>query len=140
MAWDPVNGKKVWAIKEKFMTMSGALATGRRRRLLRHGRRLVSRRRTRRPARSCGRRSSDRALSAQPMTYLGPDGRQYVAIYSGVGGAAMVSKAMPGFPPRGSTLYVFSIDGESPSSGAGMLTTDAGAAAHHADVGQTGRR
>ena len=27
MAWDPVTGKKVWSIKEQFMTMSGALAT-----------------------------------------------------------------------------------------------------------------
>ena len=27
IAWDPVAGKKVWSIKEKFMTMSGALAT-----------------------------------------------------------------------------------------------------------------
>ena len=29
----------------------------------------------------------------QPMTYLGPDKRQYVAVYSGVGGAAMVSSS-----------------------------------------------
>jgi hypothetical protein len=58
------------------------------------------------------------------MTYLGPDKRQYVAIYSGVGGAAMVSSSMKGFPPRGGVLYVFSIDGESPHSSAGMLTTE----------------
>jgi glucose dehydrogenase len=56
-------------------------------------------------------------INAAPMTYLGPDGRQYVAIYAGVGGAAMVAKAMPGFPPRGSTLYVFSLDGESVATG-----------------------
>jgi alcohol dehydrogenase (cytochrome c) len=47
----------------------------------------------------------------QPITYLGPDGRQYVAVASGVGGAAMVQSALPGFPARGSTLYVFSVDG-----------------------------
>jgi hypothetical protein len=52
----------------------------------------------------------------------------------------MVSKAMPGFPPRGSTLYVFSIDGESPSSGPGLLTSDAGGAAVHGDATQTGRQ
>ena len=139
MAWDPVNGKKVWAIKEKFMTMSGALATG-------GG--VVFYGTVDGWFRAVNAKTGDVLWSQKlgsgivgaPITYLGPDGRQYVAIYSGVGGAAMVSKAMPGFPPRGSTLYVFSIDGESPSSGAGMLTTDAGGAAHHADVGQTGRR
>ena len=51
-------------------------------------------------------------IIGQPITYLGPDGRQYVAIAAGVGGAAMVQKARPGFMPRGNTLYVFSIDGE----------------------------
>ncbi|MEO8977662.1 MAG: hypothetical protein ABI552_18120, partial [Casimicrobiaceae bacterium] len=47
-----------------------------------------------------------------------------VAVYSGVGGAAMVSSAQPGFPPRGGVLYVFSIDGDSPHSAPGMLTTE----------------
>ena len=53
-------------------------------------------------------------IISQPITYTGPDGEQYVAVYSGVGGAAMVSSKQPGFPPRGNTLYVFSIDGDSP--------------------------
>ena len=36
------------------------------------------------------------------------------------------------FPPRGGTLYVFSIDGVSPSSAPGLLTTQgAGAPAGH---------
>ncbi len=48
----------------------------------------------------------------QPVTYLGPDGRQYVAVAVGVGGAAMVQKSRDGFPPRGNTLYVFSVNGE----------------------------
>jgi alcohol dehydrogenase (cytochrome c) len=47
------------------------------------------------------------------MTYLGPDKRQYVAVAAGVGGAAMVQQDRPGFLPRGNTVYVFSIDGES---------------------------
>ena len=75
----------------------------------------------------------------QPMTYLGPDKRQYVAIYSGIGGAAMVSSKMPGFPPRGSTLYVFSIDGESPHGGPGQLQTEGGAAAARQDHGMGGK-
>jgi hypothetical protein len=32
----------------------------------------------------------------------------------------MVAKAMPGFPPRGSTLYVFSLDGDSVATGLEM--------------------
>ena len=48
-------------------------------------------------------------ITAQPMTYLGPDGRQYVAVVAGVGGvASQVMGAKNGFPPRGGTLYVFS--------------------------------
>ena len=41
-----------------------------------------------------------------------------------------------GFPPRGGCLYVFSLDGASPMSGPGMLTTQgAGAPASHYDTG-----
>jgi alcohol dehydrogenase (cytochrome c) len=63
-------------------------------------------------------------ITSQPMTYLGPDGRQYVAVVAGVGGvASQVMGAKNGFPPRGGTLYVFSLDGVSPASAPGMLTT-----------------
>jgi len=65
----------------------------------------------------------------QPMTYLGPDNRQYVAVYSGVGGAAMLNASEKGFPARGGTLYVFSINGDSPHNASNMLTTEAGGAA-----------
>ncbi len=123
MAWDPVAGKKVWSIKEQFMTMSGALATAGdvvfygtvdgwfRAVDAKSGKVLWS-------------QKLSSGIIGQPMTYLGPDKRQYVAVYSGVGGAAMVSSSQPGFPPRGGMLYVFSIDGESPHSAAGMLTTE----------------
>ena len=77
-------------------------------------------------------------IISQPMTYLGPDGRQYVAVYSGVGGAAMVSKDMPGFPPRGSTLYVFSIDGASPASGPAFIETQARSPSAKTEHSQTG--
>jgi alcohol dehydrogenase (cytochrome c) len=62
-----------------------------------------------------------------------------VAIYSGIGGAAMVSSSMPGFPPRGGTLYVFSIDGESPHGGAGQMQTEGGAPAARQDHGMGGK-
>ncbi len=63
-------------------------------------------------------------IIGQPMTYTGPDKRQYVAVAAGVGGAAMVQKSRAGFPARGNTLYVFSLNGdtiqapESPPRGA----------------------
>jgi alcohol dehydrogenase (cytochrome c) len=139
MAWNPATGQKVWSIKEKFMTMSGVLATGGdvvfygtvdgwfRAVDARSGKVLWS-------------QKLGSGINAQPITYLGPDGRQYVAIFDGVGGAALVSKSEPGFPPRGGTLYVFSIDGQSPSSEAGMAVTDAQAPAALGEYGQSGRR
>lgn len=138
MAWDPVAGKKAWSIKEQFMTMSGALATAGdvvfygtvdgwfRAVDARSGKVLWS-------------QKVGSGIIGQPMTYLGPDKRQYVAIYSGVGGAAMVSASQPGFPPRGGVLYVFSIDGDSPHSAAGMLTTDGSISAVRSDRGMGGK-
>jgi alcohol dehydrogenase (cytochrome c) len=137
MAWDPAAGRKVWSIREKFMTMSGVLATAGD--VVFYGTadgwfRAVD-------ARSGNVMWSQKLGSGvigQPMTYLGPDGRQYVAVYSGIGGAAMVSAKMKGFPARGSTLYVFSIDGESPHSAPGQLEADASGAAAHPDETQSG--
>jgi alcohol dehydrogenase (cytochrome c) len=65
-------------------------------------------------------------IIGQPITYLGPDGRQYVAIYAGVGGVAMVQSTEKHFPAKGGTLYVFSLDGISPSSGVGQLGSPSG--------------
>lgn len=138
MAWDPVAGRKAWSIKEKFMTMSGALATAGdvvfygtvdgwfRAVNARNGKVLWS-------------TKLGSGIVGQPMTYLGPDKRQYVAVYSGVGGAAMVSSSMPGFPPRGGTLYVFSIDGDSPHGGPSMLETVGAAPAAREDKGMGGK-
>src|SRR5665213_629944 len=117
MAWNPATGKKAWAIKEKFMTMSGALATAGD--VVFYGTadgwfRAVD-------ARSGTILWSQKLASGvigQPITYLGPDHRQYIAIYSGIGGAAMVraDTKIKGFPAQGGTLYVFSIDGDSPAT------------------------
>ena len=71
----------------------------------------------------------------QPISFLGPDGRQYVAVYTGVGGAAVVSQhAFPSFPARGSTLYVFSIDGQSPADA--PMTAQGNARGPHQSGGQ----
>jgi len=123
IAWDPLAGRTVWSIPENFMTMSGVLATAGdlvfygaadgwfRAADARTGKVLWS-------------QKLGSGITAQPMTFLGPDGRQYVAVVAGVGG--VVSQVMGnknGFPPRGGTLYVFSVDGLSPSSAAGPLVT-----------------
>ena len=116
IAWDPVRGKKVFEIKEPYMVMSGVLATASD---------LVFYGTVDGWFRAVDARTGDILWSqklgsgviGQPISFLGPDGRQYVAVYSGVGGAAVVSQhAFPSFPARGSTLYVFSIDGQSPAN------------------------
>ncbi len=111
IAWDPVAGKAAWRIPEKFMVMSGALATAGN--LVFYGTsdgwfRAVDARN----GKVLWQQKLSSGVIGQPITYLGPDGRQYVAIASGVGGAAGVQSARDGFPPRGSTLYVFSLDGQ----------------------------
>ena len=102
---------------------------GRRRGLLRDDGRLVQGRRCAAPATSCGSSRPAPGSSASRSTYRGPDGKQYVAILSGVGGwaGAIVSaeldprdgtaalgfvnamKDLPQDTSRGGTLYVFAL-------------------------------
>jgi PQQ-dependent dehydrogenase (methanol/ethanol family) len=129
-AWDPIARRKAWEIKERFPAWSGALVTagdvvfyGTMDRWFKavHARtgELLWQFRT------------GSGIIGQPVTYRGPDGKQYVAILSGVGGWAGVAAlgVMPeadpyiglGFPnavpdlpehtPQGGTLYVFAIPG-----------------------------
>ncbi|WP_114226959.1 MULTISPECIES: PQQ-dependent dehydrogenase, methanol/ethanol family [Sphingomonas] len=116
LAWDPVHGRAAWKIPEKFMVMSGAIATAGD--VVFYGTtdgwfRAVDA--------TNGKVLFQQKLSSgiigQPITYLGPDGRQYVAVPSGVGGAAKVQSGRAGYPARGSTLYVFSIDGKGVQGG-----------------------
>jgi alcohol dehydrogenase (cytochrome c) len=127
-AWDVVHGKQAWAVKEDFPVWSGALVsagdvafygtmdgwfkavdakTGERLWQFKTGSGIIG----------------------QPVTYKGPDGRQYVAILSGVGGwpGGIVSgdldpadptaalgfvNAMADLPrhtTKGGTLYVFAL-------------------------------
>lgn len=65
-------------------------------------------------------------IIGQPTTYLGPDKRQYVAVAAGIGGAAMVQKDRPGFLPRGNTVYVFSVDGETNKAGTEAMPVPTG--------------
>ncbi|MGI8508803.1 MAG: PQQ-dependent dehydrogenase, methanol/ethanol family [Gemmatimonadaceae bacterium] len=121
-AWDAATGRKVWSIPEKFLVYSGVLVTGGdvafygtvdgwfRAVDARSGKVLWS-------------QKLGSGIISSPMTYRAPDGHQYIAVSAGVGGAAMVTAAMPGFPARGGTLYVFALDsaimpiGETPQAG-----------------------
>ena len=128
IAWNPLTGQRMWSIPENFMTLSGVLATAGD--LAFYGTadgwfRAVDAR----SGKVLWSQKLGSGITSQPMTYLGPDGRQYVAVVAGVGGVvSQVMGAKNGFPPRGGTLYVFSIDGVSPGSAAGMLTTHGAAA------------
>jgi len=101
LAWDPVNGQKVWAIPEKFPVWSGALATagdvvfygtmdGWFKAVDAHSGNLLWQFK-------CG-----SGIIGQPITYRGPDGKQYVAILAGVGGWAGAIVA-GGLDPRDAT-------------------------------------
>src|SRR5690606_23843220 len=83
--WDPVGRAPVWKIRENFPVWSAALATagdlvfygtmdGWFKAVDAHSGELLWSFRT------------ESGIIGQPISYLGPDGRQYVAILSGVGG------------------------------------------------------
>lgn len=84
-AWDPVAAKPVWEIKENFPAWSGALVTagdvvfygtmdGWFKAVDARGGKVLWQFRT------------GSGIVGQPVSYRGPDGRQYIAILAGVGG------------------------------------------------------
>ncbi len=128
IAWDPVARKKVWSIKESFPVWSGVVATaggvvfygtmeGWFKALDAKSGQLLWQFKT------------GSGIIGQPVTYTGPDGKQYVAVLSGVGGwsgavvagqldvrdataALGFANAMTDLPQattRGGTLYVFGL-------------------------------
>ena len=84
-AWDPIAREEVWTIEEEFPVWSGTLATGGG--LTFYGTMdrwfkavdAVS-------GEVLWQFRVDSGIIGQPVTYLGPDGRQYIAIAAGVGG------------------------------------------------------
>lgn len=136
MAWDPVTAEKVWAIREDFPVWSGTVVTagdvafyGTMDRWFKavdaNSGELLWQFRV------------DSGIIGQPVTYQGPDGRQYVAIFSGVGGwagAVVAGELDPNVPfgalgfvgamedlPQhtgtGGTLYVFALPERSNATG-----------------------
>jgi lanthanide-dependent methanol dehydrogenase len=86
-AWDPVQAKTIWSVNEDFPVWSGALATagdvvfygtmdGWFKAVDAHNGHLLWQFKV------------GSGIVGQPVTYKGPDGKQYVAILSGVGGWA----------------------------------------------------
>jgi PQQ-dependent dehydrogenase (methanol/ethanol family) len=127
-AWDIANAKKVWAIQENFPVWSGTMATAGN--VAFYGTmegwfKAVNAE----TGETLWQFKTGSGIIGQPTTYRGPDGRQYVAILSGVGGwsgAIVAANLDPrdatgalGFTgamadlknatTRGGTLYVFSL-------------------------------
>src|SRR5581483_10876368 len=130
-AWDLVNKKIVWRVKEKFPVWSGTVVTagdvafyGTMDGLFKcidarpdHNGQLLWQFKT------------GSGIIGQPTTFKGPDGKQYVAILSGVGGwaGAVVSgdldirdpsgalgfvnamRDLPKYTTKGGMLYVFGL-------------------------------
>jgi PQQ-dependent dehydrogenase (methanol/ethanol family) len=85
MAWDVTTGKKVWEVKEPYPVWSGALVTGGD--VVFHGTLdgwfKVSDAKT---GKMLSKFKVGSGVVGNPITYRGPDGKQYVAIYAGIGG------------------------------------------------------
>jgi len=128
-AWDPIRAKKAWSIKESFPVWSATLTTagdvvfyG-----TMDGWLKAVYARTGQPLWQF---KLDSGVVGQPVTYRGPDGRQYVAVVAGVGGwAGMIvtnqldardasagkglanaMRDLPSHTKPGGTLYVFALE------------------------------
>jgi PQQ-dependent dehydrogenase (methanol/ethanol family) len=86
VAWDPVHARRAWSINEgQFPLYSGVLSTAGN--LIFYGTmegwfKAVDARN----GKELWKFKTGSGIVGNPMTYIGPDGRQYVAIYSGIGG------------------------------------------------------
>jgi PQQ-dependent dehydrogenase (methanol/ethanol family) len=128
MAWDILGKKKVWGIKERFPVWSGTVATAGN--VCFYGNMEgVFKAVNAKTGDVLWTYQCESGIIGQPITYKGPDGKQYVAILSGVGGwaGAIVAgdldardptaalgfvgamKDLPKHTQKGGTLYVFSL-------------------------------
>jgi PQQ-dependent dehydrogenase (methanol/ethanol family) len=126
--WDLINKKIVWRKKEKFPVWSGALATAGD--VIFHG--TMDgwfKARDDRSGEELWKFKCASGVIGQPTTFKGPDGKQYVAVLSGVGGwaGAVVAgdldirdptgalgfvnamKELPQYTTKGGMLYVFAL-------------------------------
>ena len=127
-AWDPVGRREVWTVKEPYPVWSGTVVTAGD--VVFYGtmdgwfKALDARSGT-----ELWRFKTGSGIIGQPITYQGPDGRQYVAVLAGVGGwaGAVVAgdldvrdssaalgfanamKDLPSVTTKGGMLYVFAL-------------------------------
>ena len=127
-AWDPVGRRIAWRIREKFPVWSGTVVTAGD--VVFYG--TMDRWFKAVDARSGAllwQAQVGSGIIGQPITYRGPDGRQYVAVLSGVGGWAgaaalgvlpeedpgiglgfpIAVKDLPRHTPQGGTLHVYAL-------------------------------
>jgi lanthanide-dependent methanol dehydrogenase len=127
-AWDVAAGRKRWAIPERFPVWSGTLATGGD--VVFYGTmdgwfKAVDAR----SGAPLWQFKVGSGIVGQPISYRGPDGKQYIAVLSGVGGWAgsivsggldkrdgtaangfvNVTKDLPDYTGKGGMLYVFAL-------------------------------
>jgi PQQ-dependent dehydrogenase (methanol/ethanol family) len=110
IAWDAVHGQKIWGIQEPFPVWGGALATAGN--LVFYGTldgwfKVVNAR----TGAVLWKFKVGSGVVGNPIAFTGPDGKQYVAVYSGIGGdmglliAGDVAANLPyDVRERGSTL------------------------------------
>jgi glucose dehydrogenase len=85
IAWDATTGKKVWGIKEHYPAWSGVLTTSSD--VVFYGTmdgwfKAIHAK----TGKLLWKHKVGSGIIGAPMTFLGPDKKQYVAVYSGVGG------------------------------------------------------
>jgi PQQ-dependent dehydrogenase (methanol/ethanol family) len=107
IAWDPMVGKVVWEIKEPLAAYGGALATAGG--VVFYGTmegwlKAVDQK----TGKELWRFKTPSGIIGNPMTYTAPDGKQYVAVLSGIGGWAGIGVAA-------------GIGAEDPTAGLGAL-------------------
>jgi PQQ-dependent dehydrogenase (methanol/ethanol family) len=107
IAWDPMKGKQAWEIKEPLAAYGGALATAGG--VVFYGTmegwlKAVDAK----TGKELWKFKTPSGIIGNPMTYVGPDGRQYVAVLSGIGGWAGIGIAA-------------GIGAEDPTAGLGAL-------------------
>ena len=127
-AWDPVNNRTAWEIKENFPVWSGALVTAGD--VAFYGTmegwfKAINAR----TGELLWQFKTGSGIIGQPVTYRGPDGKQYVAVLSGIGGWAGIivagdldprddsagggfvhaTKDLPDHTNKGGMLYVFGL-------------------------------
>jgi lanthanide-dependent methanol dehydrogenase len=107
IAWDPIKGRTVWEVGEKLAPYGGALTTGGG--LVFYGTmdgwlKALDQK----TGKTIWQYKTPSGVIGNPITYTGPDGHQYVAVLSGIGGWAGIGVAA-------------GIGAEDPTSGLGAL-------------------